>query len=140
MIKNIRNLFIESILDSQGNLNNVNFKTVFDEYIKKNLNFSRPFFNSIGDKKDGLTIALNDTQGYRVILKNYEFNPETKTYDATLAFRIFDHFGLDIEDVENYGTGKKVLEKTGTIGSVSDGITTTKFTPFPFLSFRDILP
>ena len=56
------------------------------------------------DRMEGLTIALNDTWGFRVTITKYSYNSQTKDVEATLKFRIIDHFGLDVADIESYGT------------------------------------
>ena len=63
------------------------------------------------DRMEGLTIALNDTWGFRVTITNYGYNPQTKDVEATLKFRIIDHFGLDVADIESYGSASKIISK-----------------------------
>ncbi|MDT9499310.1 DUF3289 family protein [Capnocytophaga canimorsus] len=103
-VKNIVENFKVKIKNSEGNLN----KTKLEP--KKLI---RPSFSSLNDRIEGLTIALNDTWGFRVTITNYSCNPQTKDVEATLKFRIVDHFGLDVADIESYGTKQKIYAKFG---------------------------
>lgn len=46
-----------------------------------------------------------------------------KKYWTKLRFDIFDHFGLDIDDVEKFGSMEKVRDKTNGIGEILSNIT-----------------
>ena len=62
----------------------------------KRLNFSNDFFN-------GLKIAINDTWGNYIEIKNYTC--DGKNYSGTIRFTIYDHFGLDVSDVSSTESG-----------------------------------
>ena len=61
-----------------------------------------PMYSTAADKFDGLTIAINDTWAYEVTLAECEV--KGKTFKAKLSITIYDHFGLDQNDVATYGT------------------------------------
>ena len=61
----------------------------------------RPAFSSGDDMLNGLKICINDTWGYYVNIKNYSSDGDS--YQGTLHFTIYDHFGLDDNDVEKFG-------------------------------------
>ncbi|RIY35151.1 hypothetical protein CKY20_11240 [Capnocytophaga canis] len=107
-VKNIVEDFEDKIKQKEikGNLNKIKLET--DKLI-------RPSFSTLNDRIEGLTIALNDTWGFRVTITNYSCNPQTKDVEATLKFRIIDHFGLDVADIESYGTKQKIYAKFGEI-------------------------
>ncbi|ERT59745.1 hypothetical protein HMPREF1254_0860 [Prevotella sp. BV3P1] len=46
-----------------------------------------------------------------------------KKYWTKLRFDIFDHFELDIDDVEKFGSMEKVRDKTNGIGEILSNIT-----------------
>lgn len=115
-VKRIKNGFIDGIKEQEGNLNIVHF----EDHL---LSIPRPMFPLRDDKLRGLTIALNDIWGFRVILENYSFNFLKKECTAVLRYRLFDHFGLDIDDIESYGSKNKVLSKMGILGSILEAIT-----------------
>jgi uncharacterized protein (TIGR03034 family) len=58
----------------------------------------RPIFGSLSDKKNGLTIAINDIWAYTVYLNKYE-STGSNSYKAEVHITIFDHFGLDKNDI-----------------------------------------
>lgn len=115
-VKRIKNGFIDGIKEQEGNLNIVHF----EDHL---LSIPRPMFPLRDDKLRGLTIALNDIWGFRVIVENYSFNFLKKECTAVLRYRLFDHFGLDIDDIESYGSKNKVLSKMGIPGSILEAIT-----------------
>lgn len=50
-----------------------------------------------GDIQGGLTFAINDTWAYDITLRH--FVDRGSTYTATIEVTLYDHFGLDINDV-----------------------------------------
>lgn len=66
------------------------------EYIQANA--SLPVYNLPSDKINGLTMAIHDTWGTTVTVKDYSIN--NNIFRGTLCFNIYDHFGLDLKDVE----------------------------------------
>jgi hypothetical protein len=104
---------------SKGNFNKVDILKAFEDTSFP----KRPSFSGKMDRLKGLTIALNDTWGFRVTITHYSLNPDTKECTAVLRYRIFDHFGLDTDDIESYGTKEKVMKKLGGLGTIADHIT-----------------
>ncbi len=60
---------------------------------------SKPVFNGLYDKfAGGLTIAINDTHSFEIRLLEYNLN--SPNYKGRIRVSIFDHFGLDLPDVQ----------------------------------------
>ena len=60
-----------------------------------------PVYGTLKDKfMGGLTIAVNDTWAYEVVLVDYEMTGP-HAYRARVTVRIYDHFGLDKADLED---------------------------------------
>ncbi|WP_338846226.1 DUF3289 family protein [Massilia sp. W12] len=59
---------------------------------------SKLVFNDKSDIAGGLTIAINDVWAWRVELTGYGMSG--KEYAGTLRISLFDHFGLDVPDVD----------------------------------------
>ena len=57
-----------------------------------------PVFNTTIDKIQGLTICLNSLWANEIKITQY--NVSQNYYSGTLKFTLYDHFGLDINDVE----------------------------------------
>lgn len=57
----------------------------------------RPRFNQLIDTFSGLRIMINDTWGLTVRVEDYKIFGET--FQGTLHFNIYDHFGLNELDV-----------------------------------------
>lgn len=60
-------------------------------------NIRRPMFNLSDDLTGGLKICINDVWGYRIEVLNYTC--DGNSYNATLRYTLYDHFGLDDGDV-----------------------------------------
>ena len=98
--------FVESIIDSvdyflkknNGNVDMLLRDTAFEENIKK---VNRPQFSN--DYFNGLKIAINDTWGFYVEIKNYTC--DGINYSGTIKFTIYDHFGIDVSDVSSTESG-----------------------------------
>ena len=118
-VKIIQDAFKYAMTKSKGNFNKVDILKAFEDTSFP----KRPSFSGKMDRLKGLTIALNDTWGFRVTITHYSLNPDTKECTAVLRYRIFDHFGLDTDDIESYGTKEKVMKKLGGLGTISDHIT-----------------
>lgn len=63
-----------------------------------NANANRPYYNTISDKINGLTITIDDTWGNTISISDYSI--KNNHFKGTLHFYIYDHFGLDQPDVE----------------------------------------
>ena len=115
-ISNIRQGIILAIKNKSGDLNMVNFRP----YIK---NITRPNFSIKKDRLKGLTIAIHDIWGFRVIMEEYSFDPDKRECVAKVRYRIFDHFGLDYDDIIGYGSKEKIMSKMGILGSIVEELT-----------------
>lgn len=62
---------------------------------------NQPVFNKATDKIKGLTFCVNGLWGNEIIVKSYTCNGST--YNGTLTFTLYDHFGLNETDIEKYG-------------------------------------
>jgi len=58
-----------------------------------------PYFNELTDVVGGLTIAINDTWAYDVILEEYRLLGD-RCYSGKFKVILWDHFGLDEPDVD----------------------------------------
>jgi len=56
-------------------------------------------FNTRWEKFSGLGIILNGTQGYKIELLEYTCK-QNRNYHAKIQMTIYDHFGLDVNDVK----------------------------------------
>jgi hypothetical protein len=70
----------------------------------------KPQYSTFDDKLNGLTIAINDTWGHRARIMDYEYDASSKKFKSKLEITIFDHFGLDENDIETYGTAELVSQ------------------------------
>ncbi len=61
--------------------------------------FARPQFNSAADKFRGETIALNDIWATEVNVMSVKF--DEMNYKIKYQVTLWDHFGLDITDIED---------------------------------------
>ena len=52
------------------------------------------------DKYGGLGIAINDTWGYDMEILSFEQNTQKRTFSAEFEVEIFDHYGLNNEDID----------------------------------------
>ena len=62
---------------------------------------NQPVYNTIADKVNGLTICVDGLWGNKIEVTSYNLSGNTYTY--TLHYTLYDHFGLDQNDVEKYG-------------------------------------
>ena len=111
-MKLIKEKFYRGIAKSNGELASLKLDIKEDE-------LPRPFFPFKSDLGSGLTFALNDTWGFKVTLLNYRYDAVTKKYWAKLKFDVFDHFGLDKDDVEKFGSMENVQERAGKLAPVA---------------------
>lgn len=97
-INNTKNIITKYIKSNGGDIRK--FYTGSD-FKAEMYDVRRPRFSSLSDMGNGLKICINDTWGYYVNIKNY--SSDGKSYKGTLHFTIYDHFGLDDNDVEKFG-------------------------------------
>ena len=107
-IKDVTYAFKAEIAHEKGDVNNANMEDWL-ESADNTIVLKRPVFVGKMDYIKGLKIAINDTWGFRVTLTKYSFNSETKEVEAVLKYRIFDHFGLDVYDVESFGSIDEII-------------------------------
>ncbi|MBM6671226.1 MULTISPECIES: DUF3289 family protein [Bacteroidaceae] len=108
-INYIKQGIILEIKNKSGDLNKADFR----ETIK---HIKRPNFNVSEDRLRGLTIAIHDIWGFRISMEMYSFNPNKKECMVKVRYRFFDHFGLDLDDIINYGSKEKIMKKMGVLG------------------------
>jgi len=104
----LEDYMVEKIKEHQGRLLPLIEKVIdytYDERKKRkkkdaNENvFSRPIFNSWGDRFEGATIALNDIRATEVHVVDPSFQGDTYSIDYEVT-TLWDHFGLDFPDME----------------------------------------
>lgn len=64
-------------------------------------NIALPQYSSGTDALQGLKICVNDTWGLEISVN--KFAVSGNSYSCTLHYKLYDHFGLDQNDVEKYG-------------------------------------
>lgn len=67
----------------------------------KDKKINQPVFNTASDKINGLTMCVNGLWGNEIIVETYSF--DGTSYSCKLRFTLYDHFGLDTEDINKYG-------------------------------------
>lgn len=107
-LKKIEDEFQVIIAEESGNINKV-------DLTRRVIHQDRPRFSTpLNPRKPlkvvddgnydilkGLMIAVNDTWGFRVTATDY--NLSSDSYQVKIQVKIFDGFGLDIEDVDKFG-------------------------------------
>ena len=61
----------------------------------------QPVFNTATDYVQGLKMCVNGLWGNEIVVKSYTSNGTS--YSGTLTFTLYDHFGLDTEDINKFG-------------------------------------
>lgn len=106
-LRHIDEQFQLNLKEKNGNLNKVKLagKVVYLDRPR----FSTPL-NPLDAIKEGnydvlkgLMIAINDTWGFRVTATEYDFDSDAKSYQVRMQVKIFDGFGLDVEDINKFG-------------------------------------
>jgi hypothetical protein len=86
----IRKELLKSLKDNDGNI----------AIELSNKSIKRPSFTDrTTDLWQGLLIAIHDTWAYKVLITEYQLEEDKKTYNGKMKIVIYDHFGLDEEDV-----------------------------------------
>lgn len=109
--KNIEHEIAERIKKGGGDLSKVEDRKIYqgnEDGYRKSHPYGHPSFTY---KKEwnllkGLTIAINDVWCYKVTLLSYKEKGDT--YKAKYEIQLWDHFGLDLPDMEkfySYGAG-----------------------------------
>lgn len=103
---NYHNEFLENF---RGKLREKNFDPSQLEPIPmKLLNFS-----SFWDKVSGLGITVHQVWSIKAELINYTYNKCTKVWTANLLYTLYDHFGLDWDDIVKHGNDRIPQYHTG---------------------------
>jgi hypothetical protein len=69
----------------------------------RRITINPPNFSDFRDKKNGLGITIHDVWSAKVDISNYKFNAQTGAFSGRLKFTLYDHFGLDRQDVIGNG-------------------------------------
>jgi hypothetical protein len=56
--------------------------------------------HSYPDKYEALDIAINDTWGYNITITRFQQDIQKRTFSAAFSIEIFDHYGLNSEDID----------------------------------------
>lgn len=64
--------------------------------------WSRLFFSTDSDRETGLMILVDAVWAYSIELSDFELTTPNH-YNADVKISLFDHFGLDEEDIKTYG-------------------------------------
>ena len=113
LLKNIKTAVIRQLGKGENQLDRVDLRS------EEPMLFRRPAFNLGADRGAGLTFALNDTWGFKVTLLEYQYDITKRAHKVILQLDIYDHFGLDVEDVEKYGSRNAISQ---VIKKMSGGI------------------
>lgn len=62
---------------------------------------TRVKFDTLWDMFNGMSISVHDTIAYKIYVDDYELL-SGNTFNCNLHIKIFDHFGLDMSDVEKF--------------------------------------
>lgn len=63
----------------------------------------RTKFNTLKDKLNGMTLAVDDTPAYEVYVDDYKLTAPN-TFNCNLRIIVYDNYGLDAADIAKYGT------------------------------------
>jgi hypothetical protein len=95
-MKNIKNGIKNKLIK-----HNFNPVLLFDsEVYLKSSEYGRPSFYKPGDILTGLTIMINDTWAYEVLITDFR-SYDNRKFSIGYKILLYDHFGLDIPDVKN---------------------------------------
>ena len=123
LIKKVKKALLVMLRNVDGDLNQlclVNLQEKNNELYKTlhwgtaNENDWTPSFSTKKDRKQGLKIAVNDVWGYTINIKNYRL-ANNRQFSCELYFSMFDHFGLDEDDLKTNlkeQTVRKIGEQT----------------------------
>ncbi|GAF05999.1 hypothetical protein JCM21142_134766 [Saccharicrinis fermentans DSM 9555 = JCM 21142] len=105
---NLEDFIAEKIKTSKGKLSDIIEKQIDKNYDErgyrgkttaKGANFAKPTFGSLLDTIKGETIALNDIWATEVYVSEVQFDNDN--YKINYEVTLWDHFGLDITDIED---------------------------------------
>ena len=104
-IEKTKKIFDQLIKDYINNLQSLGYsfdnreKSPMVDSMRKN-KVEPVHFNTIGDTFDGLRICVNDVWGNTIEITSLTVNDDS--YTCTLHYTLYDHFGLDKNDVQSY--------------------------------------
>jgi len=104
-VESIKKMIGIIIKEQDGDLDN-SMGTVTKKLVSRArelMKVDRPSFDSILDTVWGLKMLINDTWAFRVELKNMTVNKSERHYSGRFSFTVYDHFGLDDDDVKKFG-------------------------------------
>jgi len=93
-IEKTKAAIIEFLQSNNGDITSSNIGTDLDTELKK---IDRPAYSGLEDLFTGLKICVNDTWGYYIEIKNYQF--DGTHFNGIIKYTIYDHFGLDTGDI-----------------------------------------
>lgn len=104
-IEHIEQIFDKSIKEVNGNATQLKFnnenrlESVFSAYVIDE-GLQRPVFNKVTDLANGLMICVDALQGYEILLR--EWSQTGTTITGKLRIILYDHYGLEADDVIDY--------------------------------------
>lgn len=99
-LTNSRRMILDEIKALNGNLSYLESADMDSPFIKSLRGVGNPHYDRVEDLFNGLTICIDDTWGNQIEIVNYEF--DGKNYKGTIRYKIYDHFGLDTDDVNAF--------------------------------------
>lgn len=104
-ISTVQNILSASLQEAGGDVSQLEYDTdnrnasIFTRRMKEE-GVYEPVFNKALDTLYGLKFCVNGLQGLEIIARNYIKNGNN--YSGTLTFILYDHFGLDSNDIDSY--------------------------------------
>lgn len=87
----------KQLKDASGNINKIQMPLI------GKISSDRTKFNTLRDKLNGMTLAVDDTSAYEVYVDDYKLTAPN-TFSCNLRIIVYDNYGLDAEDIAKYGT------------------------------------
>ena len=94
-LKNFGYVLNNKLKETNGEINNVQLFSLGDV---------RPIYND--NNYEGLRIMMNDTEYSSVFKQTYEYDSKTKGWQGTFYVEVFDHYGLDNDDLIKFRNSK----------------------------------
>ena len=102
-MQDFSNVFVSFINQNNGDISSFANSEDFKEALRKNnVFFSSYSYEGVEDILGGLTLAIHGWTESQVDLTSFEINSDN-TFSGNLRFTFYDNFGLDEEDLEEYG-------------------------------------
>lgn len=87
----------DQLKDASGNINKIQMPLI------GKISSDRTKFNTLKDKLNGMTLAVDDTSAYEVYVDDYKLTAPN-TFSCNLRIIVYDNYGLDAADIVKYGT------------------------------------